>query len=75
MHAEAVIKEIANFEPAFIALFNLEEMLDIEAYRNQILWIYKVYLDKKSVEYNAEVLCKGLFKNESKKKLVLDYFH
>jgi hypothetical protein len=37
VHAEIVIKELSSVEPDFLAVFNIDELLDVEACSNSIL--------------------------------------
>lgn len=75
-HAEIVVKELSSVEPAFLAIFGLEELLDVEAACNYVLAIIKVYLDKKSVDTNAEVLLSQIIsKDPIKKKFVQDFYY
>jgi len=37
VHAEIVIKELSSVEPVFLAVFGIDELLDVEACSNTIL--------------------------------------
>lgn len=56
MHAEIVIKELSSVEPVFLAVFGIDELLDVEACSNSILEVFKAYIEKKVATINAEVL-------------------
>lgn len=55
-HAEVVLRELSAVEPAFLALFCFEELLEVEACCTAILQILKAYIDKKSLEINIEII-------------------
>jgi hypothetical protein len=74
-HAEVINKELGSVEPAFLAIFGLDELLDVEACCSAILSILKAYLDRKVIQMNAEVTVSILIKNPMKKKFVLDYYY
>lgn len=56
-HAEIVLKELGSVEPAFLAIFGLEELLDVEACCSSILSILRAYIDRRVVEVNADLTC------------------
>jgi hypothetical protein len=68
-------KELGSVEPAFLAIFCLDELLDVESCCSSILSILKAYLDRKVIQMNAEVTVSILIKNPMKKKFVLDYYY
>ncbi len=74
-HAEVVLKELSAVEPAFLALFCFEELLEVEACCSAVLQILKVYLDKKSLEINIEIILQVLIKNAKTKQFVRDYYY
>lgn len=46
-HAEIVLKELGSVEPAFLAIFGLEDLLDVEACCSSILSIIRAYLERR----------------------------
>jgi hypothetical protein len=67
IHAEIVLRELGAVEPTFLAIFGLEELLDVEASYTPILNIFKAYIDRRIVEVNAELTTSLLIKNTVKR--------
>ena len=42
-----VCRELAQMDPGFLALFGIEALLKIEGAKKALLWVIKVYIDKR----------------------------
>jgi len=52
-HADSVLKELCEVEPDFLAIFDMEELLDYEC-SAAILTIYKAYIERRSTFMASE---------------------
>lgn len=71
VHADTLARELSRVPPAFLSMFGLELLFDLEGCRTALLHILKVYVERSM--FSEDVTINFLFQSQEKRKILSDY--